>query len=133
MLAGLFDVDFADTFLLTNDLDLVANFVAESDGARDSLDENERRRRVGSIHLHILNANQPIKKRLPRLQVLYAIQFQRVSYLAENAFRDFQPLGRQLVDFIFRLEKSRQRNKDRHDEPAKERAENVHAEVFPLR
>ena len=97
----LLDIDLADAFLLTNDLDLVANFVAEPGSARDGLDKNERRRCVRSIHLHVLDPDQPIKKRLPGFQVLYPIQFQRVGHLAENAFCDFEPLGRQLVDFYF--------------------------------
>jgi len=37
----LFDVDFADAFLLTNDFDLIANFICQSDGPRDRFDKNE--------------------------------------------------------------------------------------------
>ncbi len=89
-----------------------------------------KRPKYSIAHFHTERA---IKKWLPRLEVLDPIQLERVGDFAENAFGDLQPLGRQLINFIFRLEISRQRNKDRHGQPTKERAENVHAKVFPLR
>jgi hypothetical protein len=129
----LFDVDLAHAFLLTDDFDLIANLVGKPDGVRDRFDENEWRRRVGGIHLDVLHAEQSIQKRLSRLDVFHTVQFQRVGHLAKNTFRDFQSLARQLIDFIFRLEITSERNKDRHNEPAEERAQNIHAKVFPLR
>jgi len=70
---------------------------------------------------------------LPRLEIFHPIQLQRVSYFAENALGDFEPLSRQLVNLIFRLEITGERNKDRHDEPAKKSAQNENAEILPLR
>jgi hypothetical protein len=81
----------------------------------------------------ITHVERAIKKWLPRLRVLDPIQPERVGDFTENAFCDLQALGRQLINFIFRLEISRQHNKDRHDEPAKERAQDENAEGFPLR
>jgi len=70
---------------------------------------------------------------LLHLEVFHAIQFQGVSYFAENAFGNFEPLSRQFVNLIFRLEITGERNKDRHDEPAKKSAQNEDAEILPLR
>jgi len=43
---GSLDVDFANTFLLTNGFDLISNFVRQADMMPDRFDENERRRGI---------------------------------------------------------------------------------------
>jgi hypothetical protein len=61
-------VDLTYAFLLANDFDLVANFVSQVDGSWHGLDQNERRRGVRCIQLHVLDSDQSVKKRLSRLE-----------------------------------------------------------------
>ena len=130
---ALFDVDLAHAFLLTNDFDLIANLVGQPDGARNRLNKNKWRGSVRRVHLHVFDSEHAIKKRLSRFEVFHPIQFQRVGHFTENALRDFEALSRQVENFTFRLEITGERNKDRHDEPAKKSAQNENAKILPLR
>ena len=64
---------------------------------------------------------------------LYPVQFEGLGDFAENARGDFEALGRQLENFAFCLEVAGQREKDRHDEPAKQTTQKIYAEMLPLR
>ena len=83
--------------------------------------------------MNVLDADEAMKEWLARLEIFDAVQLQRVRHLAKHTFRDFQPLGRQFVNLAFRLEITRQRDKDGYDEPAEEPAQNEDAKIFPLR
>src|SRR5437762_12475234 len=91
--ATLFDVDLANTFLLANDLDLIADLVPESHLMRNCFDNDQRRRAVRSIELDVFYAAKPVSERLLRLDVLYPIQLKRVGHFAENTFIGFQSFG----------------------------------------
>ena len=130
---SLFDVDLTHSLLLANDLDLIAYFVCESNAGRHSFDEDKWRRRVRRIHLHILNANHSGKKRLARFDIFYPIQFECLGDFAKNARRGLKALGGYLENLAFRLEITGYREKNRHDEPAKETAQKIYTEIFPLR
>ena len=131
--ASLFDVDLTHSLLLANDLDLIAYFVCESNAGRHSFDEDKWRRRVRCIHLHILNANHSGKKRLACFDIFHPIQFECLGDFAKNPGRDFKALSRQLKNFALYLEITGYREKNRHDEPAKETAQKIYTEIFPLR
>src|ERR1700682_5190596 len=118
----LLDIDLAHALLLPNDFDLIAQFIAETHARRNRFDQNERRSLIGRVDLNVLDADQAIQKRLPRLEIFDSIQFQRLRYFTENALGDLEALGRQLVNLAFRFEIMRQRDKDWHDEPAEEPA-----------
>jgi hypothetical protein len=129
----LFHVDFADAFLLAHGFDLVAHFIGERDLARNRFEQDERRRSVGSGNVDVFDLEHPVKKRLSCLDVFDPVKLEGVGDFAENTFGDFQALGGEFVDFIFRLEIAGERDEDWHDEPAKEGAQNEDAEVFRLR
>ncbi len=100
--------------MLTNDFDLVSDFVPQSDTVRDRLDENERRRSVRSVELDVFDAAEPIDKWLLRLDVFHPIQLERIGHFAKNALTHFQSLTGELVDFAFRLEITLASDKDWH-------------------
>ena len=83
--------------------------------------------------MDVLETEGPVNDGLANFDVFHAVKLERFCHFAENAFGDFQPLRGQLVDFVFRLEIPRKCNKDRHDEPAKQTAQNKDPEVFELR
>ena len=126
---GLLDVDFANAFLLTNGLDLVSNFVPESDMVRNRFDENERRRSVRSVELDVFNAAESIDKRLLRFDIFHAIQFEGVGHLAKNALGRFQSFAGELVNPAFRLEITPAGDKDWHCE----KDQNVRSKISNLR
>ncbi len=53
------------------------------------------------------------------------IKLKRIGHFVENAFRHFQSLSGEFVNFVFRLEETGERDKDRHDGGR----ENVRAKV----
>ena len=111
----LLDVDLAHALLLSNRLHLIANFVRQADLLRNSLDQHERRRRIGSVELDILDPAEPIKEGLLSPDVFDPIKFERVGHLTEDALRRFQTFVRHFVDSAFRLEIALRSDKHWHD------------------
>ena len=111
----LFDVQFAHSLLHTNAFDRVANFVAEADLRRHRFDQNKRRRNIRGIDLHVLQTKSAFPEGLARFQVFHSIKLECIGHFIENAFGNFQSLGRKFVYFVFRLEETRKRDEYRHD------------------
>ena len=70
---------------------------------------------------------------MPRFDVFHPIQFQGFGDFRKHTRGDLQALSRQFEDFASCLEIIDQREKNRHDEPAKETAQKIDPKVFPLR
>jgi hypothetical protein len=114
------NINFADAFLCANCFHLIPNFVCECDAGRDCFDENKRGGSIRCIHLYVLNSDHARQKRLPRLDIFYAVQFQCVGDLAEYPVANFQPLGRKFINFVFRLEITSQGKKYRDNQKQKD-------------
>src|SRR5207237_6919687 len=100
---------------------------------RNPIQQNNRRRKIGSIHLDVFQADDSVDERLQYFDVFYAIQLQGLGNLAENAFGHFQALVGQLKDLVLRFQISPEPDEDRDDEPAKKKAEDEKAQIFQLR
>jgi NDP-sugar pyrophosphorylase family protein len=100
---------------------------------RKAIDQNNGRRKIGSVHLDIFQPDNPVDERLQNFDVFHSIQLQAFSGLAENSFRYFQALARQFENLVLRFEVSAETDEDRDDQPAKEKAEDETSEIFQLR
>ena len=116
-----------------DDLHLVPQLVGQPDFLRNAVDQNNGRRKIGSVHLDVFQPDNPINERLQNLDVFHAIQLQRFGNFAENALRRFQALTRQLEHLVLGFQVSPKSDEDRDDEPAEKEAEDETAEVFQLR
>jgi mannose-1-phosphate guanylyltransferase len=114
-LAGLFDVQFAYSLLHPNVFDRVPNFVPETDLLGHRFNENKGRRNISGIDLHVFNRKSALPKGLACFQVFYSIKLKRIGYFVENAVGYFQSFIGELVNFVFRLEETDERDEDRHD------------------
>ncbi len=87
---SLFDIYFANPFLRPNDLNLVPEFIGQADGFRDSFEQNNWRRKIGSADLNVFDPEHAIDEWLSHFDVFDSIKFERLGHFAENAFSDFQ-------------------------------------------
>src|SRR6266478_9446603 len=85
-----FDIDFAHAFLHAHILDGVADFIAQTRLYRHRIDQDERRRDVRRVDLHIFQTAHPRPKGLSRFQVFYSIKLERIGHFIENAFGYFE-------------------------------------------
>jgi hypothetical protein len=69
---------------------------------------------------------------LSHFDVFHAIKLERLSHFAENALGHFETFSGQLKHIAFRLQKACERDEDRHNEPAKQHAQDEKADVFLL-
>ena len=65
--------------------------------------------------MHIFDAKNALPEWLVRFQILHAVKFERIGYFIENALGDFQSLTGQLVNLVFGLEETGERDEDRND------------------
>ena len=118
----LFNVELAHFLLGADDFDLVPKLVREPDFLGKAIDQNNGRRKIGSVHLDIFQPDDPIDERLQNLDVFHPIQLKAFGDFAEDSPGRFQSLVRQLEDLVLRLEVPPKPDEDRDDEPAKEEA-----------
>ena len=93
----------------------VADLIAQAQLNRHRIEQDERRRDVRRVDLHIFQTAHPRPKWLPCFQVLNPVELERVRHLVKNSFSNLQSLSGQLVNFVFRLEETSERDEDRHD------------------
>ena len=113
MLVLLFNVELANAFLHPNSFDGIPNFIGETDFLRHGIDEDQWSRGVGGIDVDVFNAEKALRKRLARLQIFHAIKFESIGDLIENTLGNFQSLTGQLVNFVFGLEETGERDENR--------------------
>ena len=113
---------FAHVFLGADNFHLVPEFVCEPDFLGNAIQQNNGRRKIGSVHLDIFQPDYPIDERLQNLDVFHPIQLKAFGDFAEDSPGRFQSLVRQLEDLVLRLEVPPKPDEDRDDEPAKEEA-----------
>ena len=67
------------------------------------------------MDLDVFHAENALPEWLPRFQILHAVKFEGIGYFIENALGNFQSLTGQLVNFVFALEETGERDEDRND------------------
>ena len=111
----LFDVQFAHLFLHADGFDRIPDFIGEADPLRHRLDDDERGGDIGGIDVNIFDAKNALPKRLASLQIFHAVKLEAIGHFIENAFGNFQSLSGQLINFVFGLEETSERDENRYD------------------
>ena len=111
----LFDVELADALLHPDVFDGVPNSIGETEFLRYCIDQDKRAGGVGGIDADVFHAENALPKWLARFQILHAVKFERIGYSIENALGNFQSLAGQLVNFVFDLEETGERDESRDD------------------
>jgi len=105
--------------------DCVPNLIGETEFLRYCINQDKRARGVGGIDVDIFDAEDALPKRLASFQIFHAIKLEGIGYFIENALGNFQSFSGQLVNFVFGLEETGERDENRDDGWS----ENVWAEV----
>lgn len=96
--AATFEVDLADTLLITEDFDLLTEFFTNGCSVTDRWDFHRWAGAVGSIEMEIRESKNTKPKGFGNFGVLYAVEFHFIDLLVEDALINSETLAGELKD-----------------------------------